>query len=98
MNSPHQVKRPRRLPPAPGSPAFEQLPAVSVPFVVYVFFYSYTHLFDCALSDPRGNTILENNNKSPSPVFGTSTPRYVSFYTDPLVDAHSSLLKAGLGS
>ena len=38
LKSPSQSKRQRRSPPTPGSPAFEELPAVSIPFVDRVFF------------------------------------------------------------
>jgi len=37
-NTPSRTKHQRRSPPAPGSPAFEQLPAVSVLFVFFFFF------------------------------------------------------------
>lgn len=39
-----QVKRQRRSPPAPGSPAFEQLPAVSISFVIF-FLTSHMHTY-----------------------------------------------------
>lgn len=71
------MKRQRRSPPAPGSPAFEELPAVSIsiPFVVCVLFYLCLYLFSCAHSDSPSVTVPENN----IPMFGSSSLRYALF-------------------
>ena len=96
--SPSQLKRQRRSPPAPGSPAFEQLPAVSIPCVVYLFpFFSCPspYLFGYALREFASATVSEI--VSPSPVFGSSSSRYL-FSIDSLVAFSSNFLNAGLSS
>lgn len=85
-NPPPQVKRQRCSPPAPGTTAFKQLPAVSIPFVFF-FPLSFLNLFGRGLSDSAG-----------APALGSSAPRYVSFYIDSLRAILHSPSKAGLSS
>ena len=70
MNTLSQMKHQQCSPPAPGSPAFEQLPAMSV---LFVFFFLYPYLFHCMLRDSAGGFVTEN--KSSSPVFGSGSLR-----------------------
>ena len=77
LKSPSKSKRWRRSPPTPGSPAFEELPTVSISFVI-MFFLSYLYLFGFALSDSAGASVLED--KALSPAFGSSALRYVPLY------------------
>ncbi len=90
-----QVKRQRRSPPAPGTPAFEQLPAVSITSVVN-FLYSFLYLFCCALSHSVRAPVLEN--ESVSSTFDISAPRCVLLYIVLLPAFSFGLARAGLSS
>jgi hypothetical protein len=39
LKMPSRTKRQHHSPPAPGSPAFEELPAISISFVFILFYY-----------------------------------------------------------
>jgi hypothetical protein len=95
MDSVSQVKRQRRSPPAPGTPAYGQLPAVSITSVVSGL-CSFLYLFCCALSDSAGATVLENG--SVSPAFNISADRYALLYGVSQPGFSFALAKAGLSS
>jgi len=89
LGSSYQVKCQRHLPPAPGSPAFEQLLSVSLLFVIYLCF-SFScaqYLFSPLLCDFAS-----------APAFGSGSPRYMLLYMNSLVAFSSDFENPGLGS
>lgn len=85
------MKRQRRSPPAPGTSAFEDLPAVTLPFVVYISFLFAPIFIWLRVSASAGATALETKA-----AFDSVTPKYVLFYIDTLLAFSHVLEQAGL--